>query len=122
MDKIYVTLTGTKYYHGKEFLEPGMKLRLVKEPDNPYDKEAIRVELAPMGIIGHVANSANTVLGECYSAGRLYDKIGDKAKAKVVHVLPYGVILKICKKSLLSYEKKEKEAELVAEIEVIPHE
>ena len=43
MSKIYFTLTGTKYYHGNEFLKPGMKLKLKKEPDNKFDKEAIVV-------------------------------------------------------------------------------
>ena len=42
MSKIYFTLTGTKYYHGNEFLKPGMKLK--KEPDNKFDKEAIVVK------------------------------------------------------------------------------
>ena len=41
MGKIYFTLTGTKHYFGKEFLKPGMKLQLNKEPDNEYDKEAL---------------------------------------------------------------------------------
>jgi len=36
-EKIYYTLTGTNYYHGKEFLKSGMKVKLVKEPDNQYD-------------------------------------------------------------------------------------
>ena len=49
MGKIYFTLTGTKYYHGKEFLEKGMQVYLVKEPDNEHDKEAIRVELPGLG-------------------------------------------------------------------------
>ena len=30
MSKIYFTLTGTKYYHGSEFLKPGMKLKIKK--------------------------------------------------------------------------------------------
>ena len=38
--KIYFTLTGTKYYHGNEFLKPGMKLKLKKKQDNKFDKEA----------------------------------------------------------------------------------
>ena len=101
MKKIYVTLTGTKYRHGKDFLEPGMKVKLVKEPDNEYDTEAIRVEMKGVGHLGYVANSYYTVLGDSMSAGRLYDKIGDIAKAKVVHVLPQGVLLKVSKKSLL---------------------
>ena len=38
--------------------------------------------------------------GETLSAGRIYDKIGKKAKAKVLVVLPDGAICKIKKKSL----------------------
>ena len=33
MAKVFITLTGTKYYHGNEFLKPGMKVKLIKEPD-----------------------------------------------------------------------------------------
>ena len=89
---IYFTLTGTKYYHGQEFLKPDMAVKLVKEPDNPHDREAIKVVLAGLGDIGHVANSPYTVLGESHSAGRLYDKIGDTATGKVLYVLPTGVL------------------------------
>ena len=32
-----------------------------------------------LGLVGYVANSTYTVKGECMSAGRLYDKIGDRA-------------------------------------------
>ncbi len=100
MAEIYVTLTGTKYYFGQDFLKPGMKLRLVKEPENEYDKEAIRIEKKGLGTVGHVANSPYTVIGDSLSAGRLYDRIGKKAKARVVHVLPQGVLCRIEKKSL----------------------
>ncbi len=99
MTKIYFTLTGTKHYYGTDFLEKGMKLSLEKEPDNEYDKEAIQVKLKGMGKIGYVANSPYTVLGESMSAGRLYDKIGDHAKAKVVLVAPSGVLCKLCIKN-----------------------
>ena len=56
MSKIYFTLTGTKHYFGKELFEG-------------------------LGKIGYVANSSNTVIGDSMSAGRIYDKIGDTAKA-----------------------------------------
>lgn len=102
MSAIYFTLTGTKYYHGKEFLEPGMCVMLEKEPDNEYDKEAIQVRLEGLGCIGYVANSPHTVVGESYSAGRLYDRIGDKAFGKVLYVMPTGVLCKLSKKSLVT--------------------
>lgn len=90
--KIYFTLTGTQYFHGKDFLEKDMKVNLVKDPDNDYDKEAIKVELEGLGQIGHVANSMHTVVGESHSAGRLYDKIGDTAEGKILYVMPTGVL------------------------------
>ena len=80
MAEIYFTIAGTNHRYGQDFLEPKMKVKLVKEPDNEYDKEAIKVEMPSIGHIGYVANSPYTVVGESYSAGRLYDKIGDTAK------------------------------------------
>ena len=90
--KIWFTLTGTNHYCGSDFLEPGMKIRLEKEPDNKHDREAIRVLLDGVGHIGYVANSPYTVIGESYSAGRLYDKIGDTAKGKVKLITDRGVL------------------------------
>ena len=113
MGKIYFTLTGTKYYYGKEFLKPGMTLQLEKEPDNQYDKEAIVVRMEGLGDIGYVANSTYTVIGESMSAGRIYDKIGKKAK--VVLVTDHGTICSISKKSLLDNQKKVKKAETEVE-------
>ena len=97
--KVYFTLTGTKYHYGMDFLEKGMKLYLEKEPDNKYDKEAIMVKKEGLGLIGYVANSTYTVIGESMSAGRLYDKIGKKATAKVVMLTNAGVISSKIKKS-----------------------
>lgn len=51
MSKIYFTLTGTNHYFGKEFLKKGTKIRLEKEPDNEYDKEAIKVTYEGLGKI-----------------------------------------------------------------------
>lgn len=48
----------------------------------------------------------NTVIGESMSAGRLYDKIGDVAYAKVILATPAGTICKICKKSLVKDEEQ----------------
>ncbi len=90
--KIYFTITGTKYRHGQDFFEKGMKVRLEKEPDNKVDREAIRVMMKGMGHVGYVANSPYTVIGDSFSAGRLYDRIGGKAKGKVLMVMEKGVL------------------------------
>lgn len=100
MAKIYITLTGTKHYYGTDFLEKGTKVKLEKEPDNEYDREAIRITYEGLGTIGYVANSPYTVIGESLSAGRIYDKIGDTAYAKVIVVTSAGTVCKVCKKSI----------------------
>lgn len=92
MKKIFFTITGIKNYYGKSLFEPEMTVRLVKEPDNEYDREAIKVELEGLGRIGYVANSPYTVKGESYSAGRLYDKIGNDAEGIVKYVFSNFII------------------------------
>ena len=79
-------------------LEKGDKVKLIKEPENEHDKEAIEVKVKALGRIGYVANSPWTVQGESISAGRLYDKIGKKAMAEVVYVLPQGAICRLTNK------------------------
>ena len=88
MSDMYFTLTGCNHYFGTDLLEKGMTVKLKKEPDNEYDHEAIMIKLKGLGKIGYVANSVSTVLGdETFSAGRLYDKFEDNAKAKVSYVV-----------------------------------
>ena len=86
MKDVYFTITGLNHYYGSDFLKNGMKVKLIKEPDNKYDKEAIRVELKGLGKIGYVANSTYTVMGDSMSAGRMYDLM--KKKAKVSNLTP----------------------------------
>lgn len=95
MEKIYFTIAGTSHYYGQEYFEPKMEVTLNKEPDNKYDKEAIRVEMDGIGLVGYVANSPHTVLGDSMSAGRLYDRIGDIAIGVVKYVLPQGILCEL---------------------------
>ncbi len=95
MEKIYFTVAGTNHYFGQEFFEPKMEVKLIKEPDNEFDKEAIRVEVDGLGTVGYVANSPYTVQGESMSAGRLYDRMGDTAKGIVKFVLPQGILCEL---------------------------
>lgn len=95
MEKMYFTIAGTRHHYGQEYFEPKMEVKLIKEPDNKADKEAIRVELDGLGLVGYVANSPYTVLGESMSAGRLYDRIGESARGVVRYVLPQGVLCEV---------------------------
>ena len=95
MKRIFFTLTGTNHYYRTDFLKKGMKIRLKKEPDNEHDKEAICAELKGLGKIGYVANSTYTVIGDSYSAGRLYEHMGKKAKAKILIVTERGVLCEL---------------------------
>ena len=90
--KIWFTIAGTNHYHGDDFMETGMPVLLEKEPDNEKDKEAIQVKMEGLGIVGYIANSWHSVLGESYSAGRLYDKIDDTAEGTIQYVLDKGVL------------------------------
>ncbi|MBR5596055.1 MAG: HIRAN domain-containing protein [Lachnospiraceae bacterium] len=95
MLKTYFTIAGTRHYYGQDFFEPKQEVKLVKEPDNEMDKEAIKVEMEGLGLVGYVANSPYTVQGESMSAGRLYDRIGDTAVGIVKYVLPKGVLCEL---------------------------
>lgn len=98
MKKIYFTISGTKYRYGHDFMKPGMKVKLEKEPENEHDAEAIRVTMKGLGQVGYVANSIHTVKGESWSAGRIYDRIEKKSVGTIMLVLEDGVICKLDKK------------------------
>lgn len=94
----FVTITGLNHYYGKKPFEIGRIIRLIKEPDNEYDKEAIAAILPFIDKIGYVANSTNTVFDGTISAGRLYDKIEDYAYGKVMFVTHSSVIVLVLDK------------------------
>ena len=92
MSTMFVTITGINHYYGVKLFEIGRVVRLVKEPENGHDDDAIRVELPFIETIGYVANSTNTVYRGTYSAGRIYDKIEDAAFAEVAFITHSSVI------------------------------
>ena len=91
-DDMFITIVAFEKFHGTKPYKLGSILKLVKEPDNAYDKEAIKVEVEGLGLVGYVANSPGTVIGESYSAGRLYDKIGDTIMGTVLYNVEGGVL------------------------------
>lgn len=88
----FITITGMNHYLGMKPFAVGRIVRLVKEPENAHDEDAIRVELPYIDTVGYVANSTSTVYMGTYSAGRIYDKIGEFALARVMFITHSGVI------------------------------
>lgn len=95
MKKIYFTIVCSGKFFGYEIFEKDQAVSLRKEPDNKYDSEAIQVRVPGLGQVGYVANSVHTVIGDSMSAGRIYDKIGDTAKGKILYVLPEGALCEL---------------------------
>ncbi len=111
----YVAMVGCQHYFGTQIFKPGLVLKLVKEPENPYDAEAIRVELDPIGRVGYVANSAHTVPRGCFSAGRIYDTFEGELYGIVRFVIGEMAILELVENVKLTFriiteEKKERMA------------
>ena len=72
------TITGRQFYKNNINLIPNIPLKLVKEPDNEHDKDAIAV-YAENEKIGYVANNDYTKYELTSSASELQDKIPDTA-------------------------------------------
>jgi len=105
MENYFVTITGMNHYLGMNPYKINRLVKLVKEPDNPHDPEAIRVELPFIDTIGYVANSVGTVFAGTCSAGRLYDKFEDYAYAQVMFITHSSVIAIVVPKE--EVEKKD---------------
>ncbi len=104
-EQIYFTINAVNMFHGIKPFKIGTIVKLVKEPENDYDMEAIRVELRYAGKSGYVANSVKTVAKGTYSAGRLYDKILEQDYGKIIFIIGDTLIAKILTKNELEKEK-----------------
>ena len=109
----YVTVICFNQFHGKKIFKIGSILKLIKEPDNKHDAEAIRVEMRYAGKVGYLANSTRTVVRGTMSGGRVYDKINDEnAYAQVKFISHENVISKIIEEDELRELKKDPESDV----------
>ena len=92
---MYITVIAFDEMHGVKPLKLNGIVKLVKEPDNKYDTEAIACEMRHFGKIGYVANSTRTVVKGCMSGGRVYDKITDVYFARIKFITGTTVIAKV---------------------------
>ena len=92
-----VTIVGTEYYFGIQVFKVGQILHCIKDPENNYDMEAIKVVSDVDVQYGHIANSIHTVAKGCKSGGRIYDTFEKRLKIQVQYIIGNAVIaLIIC--------------------------
>ena len=92
---MYITIIAFNKFHGSKPLKVDGIVKLVKEPDNKYDTEAIACEMRYFGKIGYVANSVSSVVKGCMSSGRVYDKIEDEYFARIKFITDNLAIAKV---------------------------
>ena len=93
--ELYVTITGFNHYYGKKPFSIGKRVRCVKEPDNCYDDDAIKVVMPEIGKVGYIANSPYTKAEGTLSASRLYDRVGERFIAEVMFMTGSKIICRV---------------------------
>ena len=96
---IYITLVGFNQFHGTKPFKINSLLKLVKDPNNQYDLEAIGVHMRYAG--------QGTMSG-----GRLYDKILDTDFAEVKFISNDSIIAKILTDDEIEELKKDPENDI----------
>lgn len=108
----HITVLGFDKYHGsKPFTINGI-IKLVKEPENKYDTEAIAANMRYFGKIGYVANSTRSVITGTMSSGRLYDKIDDEYYAKIKFITSSRAVCEILSSEEYTEELKNPESDI----------
>lgn len=114
MGKIHLTVTGFPMVFGPFPFEAGQILYLRKDPDNPFDAEAIMAHLPYLGIVGQVANTPESIVRGTRSGGRIYDRFGSETVVKVDFIAGNQLICRLlsdksAKKYLSRFDAYEKE-------------
>lgn len=70
--RIVVLRCGTVYLQNfsKDMNEPGRQLKLIREPDNPYDRWAIRVCTLSGAMLGYLPSKKNQSVARLMDAGK----------------------------------------------------
>ncbi len=94
--RTFITIPLNNSYGGRKEYKIGKILKLVKDPSNAYDSEAIcAVSLYHDKPLGYVANSISTVYTGTISSGRLYDRFDDYLYAMVIFITRSSVIASV---------------------------
>lgn len=112
MKEKYITITGMNHYYGIKPFSVGKKVKCIKEKNNPYDDEAIKVVMKEIGTVGYVANSPYTAATGTLSAGRIYEKVKKKFIVEVMFITSSKVICRVVE-GLKEQDEKEHDFEPV---------
>lgn len=92
---MYITIEKINDYLGTESLKIGQELILIKDVDNYYDDEAIKVLTINNATCGYVSNSTETVARGTHSAGYIYKDIKNNQKCIISFILNDCVIARL---------------------------
>jgi hypothetical protein len=74
-------------------LKVGLPVILVAEPDNPHDRNAIKVENLNGRKIGYISNAAQTCLKGCKRSRQIIDKVTHPLEGEIVSCIPTARIV-----------------------------
>ena len=95
MKEYYITITGFNHYYGQKPFKIGKRVKCIKEPENDFDEEAIRVVLKHIGTVGYVANSVFTVARGTSSAGAIAHMVHRTFLAEVMFMTNSKIICRV---------------------------
>ena len=79
----YINITGTQFYRNFAPFKEGTIVDLIREPDNPHDRYAIRVDINGE-TVGYVANNQYTLIKEVKSARNLKHSKSTRAEVQFI--------------------------------------
>lgn len=110
-NNMYFTLAALNMFNGSKPFHVGSIVKLIKEFENQYDSEAIRVELRYAGESAYVANSVRSVVKGTMS-GRLYDKIAYEDYGIVEFIFDDIIICRVFTPEEVKEELKNPESDI----------
>ena len=78
-NETFISIAGTKHYKSYAPFKKGVVMNLVREPDNKFDRDAIRVEIDGE-TVGYVANNDYTLIDHVKSASQIKNTSSNKAE------------------------------------------
>lgn len=90
-----LTIVGIQCYEGRFPFSAGRQLIGMKEPENKFDRNAIKILDMGNTTVGYIANKPNTVLPGAITANEVYNHLGDFCVVQVVRSTERNVTCKV---------------------------